>query len=77
MTVVPEIGIHPQSFIQALLYQAQTFTVSDTTIDLATGQGTVTVPNFGSTITRVVLIVSAYAAETTLLANYHLDISVK
>jgi hypothetical protein len=46
------------------------------TIDPTTDQGTLTVPNFGSRIPHVVLIVSAYAAETTLLAHYQLDVSL-
>jgi len=62
--------------VQALVYSGQTFSVSTMTIDPATDQGTLTVPNFGSRIPHVVLIVSAYAAETTLLAHYQLDVSL-
>ncbi|HLI06667.1 MAG TPA: hypothetical protein VKV40_08875 [Ktedonobacteraceae bacterium] len=61
--------------MQALLYQQdknQPFTVTDVPVDLATGQATLTVRGFGSTVTHVVLIVSASAAETTLPAHYQL-----
>lgn len=71
-------NVLPEHFIlQALLYHGTQFTVSDVPVDLATGQGALTVPNFGGNVTRVVLIVSAYAAETTLLAPYKLDINLK
>src|SRR2546430_8554264 len=50
--------------------------VRDLPIDLATGQGTMTIPGFGAQITRVVLMVSAYAVETTLLAHYQLNASI-
>lgn len=62
--------------VQVLVYQGQKFTVSDMAVDLATGQGILSVPNFGSAITRVVLVVSANAPETTLLAHYELDARV-
>lgn len=63
--------------MQALVYQGQQLSVTDTKIDLASGQGTLTVPDFGTHVTRIVLIVSAYAPATTLAANYHVDIHVK
>ncbi len=59
-------------YMQALLYQGQTFTVANVNVDLASGKDTLTVPNFGGKVDRVVLIVSASAAETTLPANYTL-----
>ena len=62
--------------IQALVYQGQKFTVKEIPIDLATAQGTLTISGFGSNITRVVLIISAYAAETTLVAQYQLNVNV-
>lgn len=62
--------------MQALLYQHQQFTVFAQDIDLASGRGTLSIPGFGPTITRVVLIVSAYAAETTAVAHYRIDASL-
>jgi immune inhibitor A len=71
-------NVLPQHYnIQALLYQGAQFTVSSLPVDLASGQGTLTIPNYGTTVTRVVLIVSAYAAETTRIAHYQLNISLK
>ncbi len=62
--------------MQALVYQGQQFTVNKLNIDLATAQGTLMVPDFGTRVSRVVLIVSAYAAETTLLAAYRLNVGI-
>jgi immune inhibitor A len=58
--------------MQALVYQGQQFSVRR--VDAASGNGraTLVIPDFGSKVTRVVLIVSAWAAETTLPAHYHL-----
>ena len=58
--------------VQALIYAGSTFTVTPMAVDLSTGQGTLTIPGFGTQVTHVVLIVSAYAPETTLLAHYEL-----
>ncbi len=58
--------------VQALIYAGSTFTVTPMAVDLATGQGTLTIPGFGTQVTHVVLIVSADAPETTLLAHYQL-----
>lgn len=65
--------------VQALLYrqsqgqnQKPSFTVTDVPVDLASGQATLKVPDFGGTITHVVLIFSASAAETTLPAHYQI-----
>ncbi|MEO6887506.1 MAG: hypothetical protein ABI456_00680 [Ktedonobacteraceae bacterium] len=67
-------NILPEHYeMQALIYQGQNFSVSRVSVDLATGQGTLIVPEFGTKVTRVILIVSAYAAETTLLAHYQID----
>lgn len=66
--VLPE-----QYTIQALLYQGQTFTPQTVQVDLASGQGTLTIADFGNTVTRVLLIISATAAETTLLAHYQIQ----
>ena len=58
-------------YMQALLYQGQIFTVTNVNVDLASGKGTLTIPDFGGKIDRVVLIVSASAAETTLPEIMH------
>ncbi|HLL80974.1 MAG TPA: hypothetical protein VKT25_15800 [Ktedonobacteraceae bacterium] len=62
--------------VQALVYQNGTFTLQSMPVDLASGQGTMHIPDFGSKVTRVVLVVSAYAAETTLLAHYQVHMAV-
>jgi immune inhibitor A len=70
-------NILPEHYeIQALVYQGQKFTVQLVPVDLATGHGTLSIPKFGSRVTRVVLIISAYASETTLLARYQLDANI-
>jgi len=70
-------NVLPEHFdVQALLYQGQQFTVNKLNIDLATAQGTLMVPDLGTRVSRVVLIVSAYAAETTLLATYRLNVGI-
>jgi immune inhibitor A len=64
-------NILPEHFtVQALIYSGTTFTVQSMAVDLASGQSTLKIPNFGKQTTRVVLVVSAYAPETTLLAHY-------
>jgi bacillopeptidase F (M6 metalloprotease family) len=63
-------------YMQALLYQGQTFTVTNVNVDLATGKGMLTVPNFGGKVDRVALIISASAAETTLSANYAITTTI-
>jgi len=60
--------------VQAIVYTASTFTVQAMNVDLATAQGQLTVGNFGNQITRVILVVSAYALDTTLQAHYQLVI---
>jgi hypothetical protein len=62
--------------VQALIYAGSTFTVMPMTLDLATGQGTLIIPGFGTRATRIVLIVSANAPETTLLAHYQIDAKI-
>jgi immune inhibitor A len=70
-------NILPEHFsVQALVYQGSSFTLQTMHIDPASGQGTLSIPGFGSQVTRVVLVVSAYAAETTLLAHYQLNAMV-
>jgi immune inhibitor A len=67
----------PQHYlVQAIVYTGTTFTVQQMNIDLASAQGTLIVPDFGEAVTRVILVVSAYALETTLQANYQLNIHV-
>jgi immune inhibitor A len=71
-------NVLPEHFhVLALLYQGSQFNVSDVPIDLASGQGTFTIPNYGSSVNHLVLVVSAYAVETTQLAHYQLDINLK
>ena len=62
--------------VQALIYTGSTFTVMPMSVNLATGQGSLNIPGFGIQATRVVLIVSAYAPETTLLAHYQLNATI-
>src|SRR5579859_239265 len=70
-------NILPEHFTaQALVYTGTTFTVQSMAVDLASGQGILQIPNFGKQITRVVLVVSAYAPETTLLAHYQLSVNI-
>ncbi len=59
--------------VQALIYSGSNFTVMPMSVNLATGQGTLSIPGFGTQATHVVLIVSANAPETTLLAHYQLN----
>ncbi|HEY3992552.1 MAG TPA: hypothetical protein VGM01_06675 [Ktedonobacteraceae bacterium] len=69
-------NILPEHFlVQALIYtSAKDFTVQAMNVDLASAQGELNLINFGSQVTRVVLIVSAYALDTTLQAHYQLEI---
>jgi immune inhibitor A len=70
-------NVLPEHFdVQALVYQGQQFTVNELNIDPATAQGTLMVPDFGMHVSRVVLIVSAYAAETTLPTTYQLNVGI-
>ena len=70
-------NVLPQHFsVQALLYHGAQFTVSNMQIDPASGQGQLAISGYGSNITRVVLIVSAYAAQTTLPATYQMQMTV-
>jgi hypothetical protein len=62
--------------VQALIYTGSTFTVMPMTLDLATGQGTLIIPGFGTRATHIVLIVSANAPETTLLAHYQIGAKI-
>lgn len=65
----------PEHFlVQAIVYTGQTFTVQPVNVDLATARGTLNLANFGNKVTRVVLIVSAYALDTTLQAHYQLEV---
>ncbi len=67
-------NVEPEQYtIQALVYQGQTFTAQTVQVDLASGQGTLNIADFGSKVTRVLLVISASAAETTLLAHYQLQ----
>jgi hypothetical protein len=68
-------NILPEHFlVQAIVYTGSTFTVQAMNVDLATAQGQLSVGNFGNQVTRVILVVSAYALDTTLQAHYQLVI---
>ncbi len=68
-------NILPEHYqVQAIVYSGSTFTLRTMDIDLASGQGTLTVPHFGGQVTRVVLVVSAYALDTVLQAHYQLEV---
>jgi immune inhibitor A len=69
--VVPE-----HFFVQALVYQGSQLSITTMSPDLASGQGTLSISDSGTSISQVILIVSAYAAETTLLAHYQLNVTV-
>lgn len=70
-------NVLPEHFdVQALVYQGSSFTVQPMAIELASGQGTLSIPGFGGQTSHVVLVVSAYAAETTLMAHYQLNVRV-
>lgn len=70
-------NVLPQRYlVQAIVYNGSAFTVQAMNIDLASAQGKLSVPSFGKQVTRVVLIVSAYAPDTTLQAHYKLEIHV-
>jgi hypothetical protein len=45
-------------------------------VDAASGVGQATFPGFGSTVTKVLLAVSAMAPTTQTPANYHLAADV-
>ncbi|HEU5384245.1 MAG TPA: hypothetical protein VFV38_53315, partial [Ktedonobacteraceae bacterium] len=68
-------NILPERFlVQAIVYTGSSFTIQNMNVDLASAQGELDLANFGNKITRVVLIVSAYALDTTLQAHYQLAI---
>lgn len=70
-------NVLPQHYlVQAIVYSGSTFTVQPIPVDLASAQGSLTIAGFGRQVTRVVLIVSAYAPDTTLQAHYKLEIHV-
>lgn len=70
-------NVLPQYFsVQALLYHGAQFTVSAMQIDPASEQGQLIISGNSASITRIVLIVSAYAAQTTLPATYQLHMTV-
>ncbi|MGH2508940.1 MAG: hypothetical protein ACRDHZ_16275, partial [Ktedonobacteraceae bacterium] len=64
-----------QYLVQAIVYSGSHIAVQTMRVNMATAQGTLAVPHFGNQVTRVVLIVAAYAPETTLQAHYQLTIS--
>lgn len=62
--------------VQAIVYTGSTFKIQDLNVDLASGRGSVTITHFGGQVTRVVLVVAAYALKTTLQAQYQLEIHI-
>lgn len=70
-------NVLPEHYLaQAIIYTGSSFTVRSINADLASAQGALSIPDFGGRVTRVVLIVAAYALDTTLQAHYQLDIHV-
>ncbi len=70
-------NVLPQRYlVQAIVYSGSTFAVQTMNVDLASAQGNLSIPSFGKRVTRIVLIVSAYAPDTTLQAHYKLEIHV-
>lgn len=68
-------NILPEHYlVQAIVYNGTHVSVQSMKVDLATGQGTLSIPNFGNQVTRVIVVVAAYAPETTLQAHYQLQI---
>lgn len=69
-------NILPERYlVQVIIYSGTHITVQAMNVDLATAQGVLMVPHFGNPVTRVMLLVTAYAPETTLQAHYQLEIS--
>jgi len=62
--------------VQALVYSGSTLKVQTMNVDLASAQGSLVIAGFGKQVTRVVVIVAAYASDTTLQAHYKLEIHV-
>lgn len=68
-------NILPERFlVQAIVYNGTNVTVQAMNVDLASARGTLDLTAFGNQVKRVVLVVSAYALDTTLQAHYHLEI---
>jgi len=68
-------NILPEHFlVQAIVYTGSTFTVQSMHVDLHSASGTLTIAHFGTKVTRVVLIVAAYALDTALQAHYQLSL---
>lgn len=65
----------PQNYlVRAIIYTGSTFAVQAMNVDLASARGSLTIPKFGGQVTRVVLVVSAYALDTAFQAHYQLEI---
>lgn len=68
-------NILPEHYlVQAIVYTGTRIAVQNMQVNLATGRGTLSIPRFGNQVTRVMLIVAAYAPETTLQAHYQLNV---
>ncbi|WP_069804797.1 immune inhibitor A domain-containing protein [Thermogemmatispora onikobensis] len=58
--------------VQALVYEGQDFSVRHFLVNLASGQASVTIPDFGRKVSRVTLVISAWAVATSLPVRYQL-----
>lgn len=67
--VVPE-----HYLVQAIVYTGASFKVRNLEVDLASARGTWTIAKFGNQVTRVVLVVAAYALKTTFQVHYQIVI---
>ncbi len=69
-------NILPEHYlVQAIVYRGSHVSVQTMKVDLGAGQGALAISQFGNQVTRVILVVAAYAPETTLQAHYHLQVS--
>lgn len=69
-------NILPERYlVQAAVFTGSHVTVQTLNVDLATAQGTLSIPHVGNQVTRVILIVAAYAPKTTLEAHYQLEMN--
>lgn len=68
-------NILPEHYlVQAIVYTGSAFAVQAMDVNLASARGILKISDFGGKVTRVVLIIAAYALDTTLQAHYQLDI---
>ncbi len=58
--------------VQALVYEGQGFSVRRLAANMVSGQVTMTIPDFGRKVNRVILVISAWAVATSLPVRYQL-----